>query len=82
MFVAREPGLRFLCEAGEGGVRLNKREFSRYRWVQFPVPLNLDWIEGVKKILDAIGPELVSKPERKAPGYENRPILAPSRAVH
>jgi 8-oxo-dGTP pyrophosphatase MutT (NUDIX family) len=42
------PGLRFLVTASsESRVRLNKREFSAYRWVRFPVP-KLPWIEGVK----------------------------------
>jgi|ERR1043166_6200416 8-oxo-dGTP diphosphatase len=76
------PGLRFLCLAGCGRIRLNKREFTRYQWVQFPVP-NLDWIEGVKKILDTIGPQLLTRlVERKSPDSERGPISIPSRAVN
>jgi len=72
-------GLRFLGIAGDGVIRPNEREFSQYQWVGFPVPSNLDWIEGVKKILDAIGPELLN---RKAPDSERRPIAVPSRAIN
>jgi 8-oxo-dGTP diphosphatase len=53
------PGIRYLCLAHEGRVRLNKREFSRFRWVNIcPVP-NLDWIGGVKEILDTISPDML-----------------------
>jgi len=75
----RIAGLRFLCLAGDGVVRLNEREFKQYQWVTFPVPANLDWIEGVKRILDAIGPELLT---RKAPESQRNPTSVPSRAVH
>ena len=48
----------------------------------FPVPANLDWIEGVKAILDTIGPELLSNPpQRKAPDTERGPTV-PSIAVN
>jgi 8-oxo-dGTP pyrophosphatase MutT (NUDIX family) len=79
------PGIRFLCLAGEGRVRLNRREFARYQWVRFPVPKRLDWIEGVKKVLDTIGPKLRPKipdavgrrrlPRRKPPTSERRQRL-------
>ena len=75
----RIPGLRFLCLAGDGTVQLNGREFDQYKWVSFPVPSDLDWIEGVKNILDVIGPELLS---RKAPESQGRTTPLPSRAVH
>lgn len=47
------PGVRYVCTASEGRVRLNKREFTQYRWVDFPVP-KLDWIPGVKEMLDSL----------------------------
>ena len=54
------PGLRFLCLAHEGRVRLNKREFTRFRWVDIcPVP-KLDWIGGVKEVLDTVSPEMLA----------------------
>jgi hypothetical protein len=72
-----------LCIAGEGDIRLNGREFLQHKWVGFPVPANLNWIEGVKRILDAIGPELLSKlPQRRAPDSERGPVTLPSLAVH
>lgn len=59
------PGLRFLCSAAtDAQVRLNRREFSSYRWVPFPVP-KLPWIEGVKKMLDALATEFVNAPTNK-----------------
>jgi 8-oxo-dGTP pyrophosphatase MutT (NUDIX family) len=77
------PGLRFLCMAGGGRIRLNKREFSEYRWVRFPVPANLDWIDGVKRILDSLWPDLSTKSIlRKAPDSERRLGYAPSRVIH
>jgi ADP-ribose pyrophosphatase YjhB (NUDIX family) len=72
-------GLRFLCIAGDGAVRLNEREFTQYRWVSFPVPTNLDWIEGVKRILDGLGSELLP---RKAPGSQGLPVPTRVEAVH
>ena len=75
-------GLRFLCMADYGAVRLNQREFTRYNWVGFPVPTGLDWIEGVKKILDVLGPQLTRRVERKAPDSERGPTSLPSTAVH
>jgi 8-oxo-dGTP diphosphatase len=75
-------GVRFLCLASDGVIRLNSREFTQYQWVGFPVPADLDWIEGVKKMLDTIGPELLSKlPQRKAPDTERGPRSIPSTAV-
>lgn len=47
------PGLRWLCIANAGRVRLHKREFSRYQWVDFPVP-KLDWIPGLRETLNRI----------------------------
>jgi len=46
--------IRFVCLAHEGAVRLNMREFSRYRWLRLPVPKSLDWIGGIKGVLGAI----------------------------
>lgn len=46
------PGVRFVCLAHEGSVHLNTREFSRYRWLSVPVPKSLDWIGGIKEVLD------------------------------
>jgi 8-oxo-dGTP pyrophosphatase MutT (NUDIX family) len=77
------PGVRFLCLAGNARVRLNKREFSCHRWSTFPVP-NYDWIEGVKNMLDVIGPELSSRiPGRKPPEpVTQRELPLVSSAVH
>jgi ADP-ribose pyrophosphatase YjhB (NUDIX family) len=76
-------GVRFLCLAGDGSIRLNEREFTQFKWVGFPVPANLDWIEGVKAILDTIGPELLSKlPQRKSPDSERGPTAVPSTVVN
>jgi 8-oxo-dGTP pyrophosphatase MutT (NUDIX family) len=49
------PGVRFLCLAKAGKVRLNEREFSTYRWLKFPVEVSLDWIGGIKEALDTVG---------------------------
>jgi len=48
------PGLRWLCIASAGKVRLNEREFSQYRWVDFPVPPKLDWIGGLVETLNGL----------------------------
>jgi len=48
------PGVRFLCVAKAGKVRLNKREFSTFRWLDLPVRESLDWIGGIKEILDEV----------------------------
>ena len=41
--------------------------------VGFPVPTNLNWIEGVKKILDTLADEILTRlVERKAPDSERR----------
>jgi 8-oxo-dGTP pyrophosphatase MutT (NUDIX family) len=48
------PGVRFLCEAREGEVHLNKAEFSEYRWLELPVTEQLDWIGGIKEVLDIV----------------------------
>ena len=78
------PGIRFLALAGETAVRLNKREFSTYEWVKFPVPEDRDYIQGVKNVLDCIGPELYSRIiERKPPVSERGgETSSPSRAIH
>jgi 8-oxo-dGTP pyrophosphatase MutT (NUDIX family) len=46
------PGVRFLCVAKDGTIRLNHREFSEWRWLDLPVP-DLEWIPGLKETLDA-----------------------------
>jgi 8-oxo-dGTP pyrophosphatase MutT (NUDIX family) len=48
------PGVRFLCLAKAGKVRLNRREFSTYRWVDLPVDDSLNWISGIKEMLDEV----------------------------
>jgi 8-oxo-dGTP pyrophosphatase MutT (NUDIX family) len=48
------PGVRFLCLAKAGKVRLNKREFSTFRWVDLRVDNSLDWIGGIKEMLDDV----------------------------
>lgn len=68
------PGVRYLCLAKDGAVRLNRREFDVHRWVNFPVP-PLDWIGGLKETLDSIQlpdlPEGAGKPRgsKRAPGF-------------
>ena len=44
------PGVRFLCEAKSGRVKLNEREFSEYRWLKVPLREKLDWITGLKEV--------------------------------
>jgi 8-oxo-dGTP pyrophosphatase MutT (NUDIX family) len=48
------PGVRLLCVAKAGSVRLNKREFSTFRWLNLPVIESLDLIGGIKEILDEV----------------------------
>jgi 8-oxo-dGTP pyrophosphatase MutT (NUDIX family) len=48
------PGVRFLCVAKVGKVRLNKREFTTFRWLNLPVVISLDWIGGIKETLDEV----------------------------
>lgn len=45
------PGVRLLCVAQEEVVLFDRREFSECRWVDLPVP-DLDWIPGLKDVLD------------------------------
>jgi len=52
------PGVRILCEANQGDVRLNTGEFSEYRWLDLPVTEQLDWIGGIKEILDRVANDL------------------------
>lgn len=52
------PGLRILCTASAGEVRLNTNEFSEYRWLKLPVEEQLDWIGGIKEMLDEVGASL------------------------
>jgi len=52
------PGVRLLCQARAGDVRLNLREFSEYRWLNLPVEQPLDWIGGIKEALDRVTADL------------------------
>lgn len=52
------PGVRILCEASLGDVRLNNREFSEFRWLDLPVTAELDWIGGIKEVLDLVARDL------------------------
>ena len=61
------PGVRFLCVAGTESIKLNRREFSRHQWVAFPVPNDLQYIDGVKKVLDHLAAELVPTATKKGP---------------
>ena len=54
------PGIRFLCEAREGEVRLNAREFSVHRWIKLPVEEPLDWIGGIREALDVVAADLAA----------------------
>jgi ADP-ribose pyrophosphatase YjhB (NUDIX family) len=56
------PGIRWVCIAHEGRVRLNMREFTRYRWLKFPLPKSIDWIGGVKEALEAIAFDTLPDP--------------------
>jgi len=60
------PGVRFLCEAKAGRVRLNRREFSTYRWLKVPVRVKLDWISGLKEVADTVSRMLVHASEEGA----------------
>lgn len=51
------PGVRFLCQATHETVRLNRREFSRYEWVSFPVP-NRDFIGSLAAVLQSLAARL------------------------
>lgn len=76
------PGLRFLCVAGGGEIKLNKREFSHYRWVTFPVPNELQYIDDVKNILDILSTELVSTvPKKETQSVSVLPV-AQSKVIH
>jgi 8-oxo-dGTP diphosphatase len=68
------PGVRYLCYATEGRVRLNKREFTTFRWVRFPVP-KLPWIEGVKRMLDVVAAEF--QVDAQHTGGKPQPIRKP-----
>ena len=63
------PGIRFLCVANDGKVRLNRREFSSYRWIDLPIREHLDWIPGLKEVVDGLTEELAraSAPATNAP---------------
>lgn len=67
------PGVRFLCIAKEGNVRLDPREFSEWRWLDIPIPADLDWIPGVKDVLDTALPaflsSLVDNSSSRTPGF-------------
>jgi 8-oxo-dGTP pyrophosphatase MutT (NUDIX family) len=49
------PGVRFLSITSEGRVRLNRRGFTSYRWLTLPVRERLDWIAGLKEVVDEVG---------------------------
>lgn len=54
------PGLRFLCLASAGAVRLCNREFSRFEWLDLPPP-DKEWIPGLQEVLDGITPEYLDR---------------------
>jgi 8-oxo-dGTP pyrophosphatase MutT (NUDIX family) len=60
------PGVRFICEAKAGRVRLNRREFSTYRWLKVPVRAKLDWISGLKEVVDSVSRMLVQASQEGA----------------
>jgi 8-oxo-dGTP pyrophosphatase MutT (NUDIX family) len=71
------PGVRFLCLARTGIVRLNNREFSEYRWLDLPLSApDLDWIPGLKETLDThVSPAILNQlfePAPKPPGDSQR----------
>ncbi|MEK7630510.1 MAG: NUDIX domain-containing protein [Patescibacteria group bacterium] len=52
------PGIRFLCLANKGAVKLNFREFSSFRWFDLPLRQSVPWIPGIKEVLDRVGEDL------------------------
>jgi 8-oxo-dGTP pyrophosphatase MutT (NUDIX family) len=76
------PGLRFLCVAGDGEVTLNRREFSQYRWVGFPVPGDLLYIDDVKKILDILSTDLPAALPKKGPQSVGVISVPQSKIIH
>ena len=54
------PGIRFLCLTMAGEPRLNKKEHSRYKWLALPIEEQLDWIGGIKEVLDRVATSLPS----------------------
>lgn len=76
------PGLRFLCVAGHGEVKLNKREFSQYRWTTFPAPNELPYIDDVKKILDILSTELLPAVRKKGPQSVSVIPLSQANVIH
>jgi 8-oxo-dGTP pyrophosphatase MutT (NUDIX family) len=48
------PGIRWVCLTHAGKVRLNKREFARYRWLKWPGPKSLDWIGEIREAVSRI----------------------------
>ena len=54
------PGVRFLCKAPPGEVRLSKREFSTCKWIKLPLRESLDWISGIEEtIRNHVKPNLI-----------------------
>jgi hypothetical protein len=53
--------------ANDGKVRLNRREFSSYRWIDLPIREQLNWIPGLKEVIDGLTEELTHAPATNAP---------------
>jgi hypothetical protein len=74
------PGIPYLVIANaKAHVRLDKSQFSTCRWVRLPGP-KLNFIEAVKKILDALAPEFFNSTDtssRKPPQSERRVVVVP-----
>jgi 8-oxo-dGTP pyrophosphatase MutT (NUDIX family) len=58
------PGIRFLCVANDGKVRLNRREFSSHRWIDLPIREQLDWIPGLGEVIDGLTEDLLRPSDR------------------
>jgi len=67
------PGVRFLCEAKSGKVKLNEREFSEYRWLKVPLREKLDWISGLKEVAQIVSRMLTQS--APGPGKSPKPII-------
>ena len=56
------PGVRFVCLWQAGIVKLDKREFSAYKWLDLPLRESLDWIGGLEEAIKyLVTPRLLSE---------------------
>jgi 8-oxo-dGTP pyrophosphatase MutT (NUDIX family) len=75
------PGVRFLCVARGGRPRLNGREFSRYRWLDIPLRVQLDWISGIRDVLDEVSARLTATASEAPPARKSAMGFHPARTA-